>query len=202
MFCCIIEKHPHHEPERGQIKMDIMNIIAKQLSDPRVYQQLSNNAGTKPQQAQQVTQNALPMLLKALQQNASTPEGAQSLQNALQQHQNDPVNDLLGFFKNVDTEDGSKILQHIFADRKDNVQADLANKVGLQSNQVSNLLVQLAPLVIGMLGNQQQAQGNQGNVNDLLSQVMGVMGNQPQQQSGQSGIMGLLMGLLNKFLKK
>lgn len=182
--------------------MDIMNVIAKQLSDPRVYQQLSANTGTKPQQAQQVTQNALPLLLKALQQNASTPEGAQSLQNALQQHQNEPVDDLLGFFKNVDTEDGSKILQHIFADRKDNVQADLANKVGLQNNQVSNLLVQLAPLVLGMLGNQQQAQGNQGNVNDLLSQVMGMIGNQPQQQSNQSGIMGLILGFLKKFLAK
>ncbi len=182
--------------------MDIMNVIAKQLSDPRVYQQLSANAGTKPQQAQQVTQNALPLLLKALQQNASTPEGAQSLQNALQQHQNEPVDDLLGFFKNVDTKDGSKILQHIFSDRKDNVQADLANKVGLQNNQVSNLLMQLAPLVLGVLGNQQQAQGNQGNVNDLLSQVIGMMGNQPQQQSSQSGIMGLILGFLKKFLAK
>ncbi|MBM4236598.1 MAG: DUF937 domain-containing protein [Firmicutes bacterium] len=182
--------------------MDIMNIIAKQLSDPRVYQQLSTNAGTKPQQAQQVTQTALPMLLKALQQNASSPEGAQSLQNALQQHQNDPVSDLLGFFKNVDTSDGSKILQHIFAGQQENVQTDLANKVGLQNNQVSNLLVQLAPLVLGMLGNQQQAQGNQGTVNDLLSQVMGMIGNQPQQQSNQFGIMGLILGFLKKFLAK
>ncbi len=182
--------------------MDIINIIAKQLSDPRVYQQLSSNAGTKPQEAQQVTQNALPLLLKALQQNASTPDGAQSLQNALKQHQNDPVNDLLGFFKNVDTEDGSKILQHIFADRKDDVQADLANKVGLQNNQVSNLLVQLAPLVLGALGNQQQAQGNQGNVNDLLSNVIGLMSNQQMQRSNQTGILGLILGFLKKFLAK
>ncbi len=182
--------------------MDILQMIASQLNEPKVYQQLGQNAGTKPEQARQVTQNALPLLLQALQQNAGTPEGAQSLQNALNQHSNAPVNNLTSFFKNVDTDDGAKILQHIFSDRKENVQADLAGKVGLQSNQVSNLLIQLAPLVLGMLGNQQQTQGNQGNVNDLLSQVIGMMGNQPQQQGGQSGIMGLLIGLLRKFLSR
>jgi hypothetical protein len=179
--------------------MDLLSMITKQLSDPKVLAQLGKSAGTQPKQAQQVTENALPMLLSALQQNAKTPEGAQSLDKAIEQHKDDQVGDLQKFFQNVDTNDGAKILQHIFSNKNEAVQANLAQKTGLQQNQVLGLMTQLAPLVLGMLGNQKKAQGAQGDVMNLLGSVMGMMGNQQGSQSGTAGVVG---SILNKFLKK
>lgn len=179
--------------------MDLLNMISSQLSDPKVLEQLGKNAGAQPKQAQKLTQSALPLLLSALQQNASTTEGAKSLEKALEQHKDDQVGDLQKFFQNVDTKDGSKILQHIFSGKNEAVQANLAKKAGLDKTQVADLLTQLAPLVLGMLGNQKKEQGSQGDVMSLLGGVMDMLGNQQGKQGDTANILG---SLLTKFLKK
>jgi len=154
--------------------MDILTMITNQLNDPKALEQLSKTTGVKPSQTQQLTQEALPAILAALQQNATTPGGAKSLNKALEEHKDDQIEDILKFLKNVDTNDGAKILQHIFSGRNEAVQADLANKAGVQKNQVSSLLTQLAPLVLGVLGNQKKTQtGKQGDVMNLLGGMLG-----------------------------
>ena len=136
--------------------MDLISMITKQLSDPEVLGELSKNTGAQPNQAQQLAKTALPVILGALQNNATTPEGAKSLDKALEAHKDDKVDDLLGFLQNIDTNDGAKMLQHIFSGKKEDVENELAQKAGLDKNQVTSLLVQLAPLVIGMLGNEKK----------------------------------------------
>jgi hypothetical protein len=154
--------------------MDILKMITEQLSDPQVLEQLSKGTGAKPDQAQQLAKSALPAILKALQTNAATPEGAKSLDKALEAHKDDKVDDILGFLKNVDTNDGAKMLQHIFSGRKEAVQTDLAKKAGIDQDQVSALLTQLAPLVLGALGNQKKAEpGKQSDLTSLLGSVIG-----------------------------
>jgi len=94
-------------------------------------------------------------------------------------------------------------LQHIFPEQKEAVQSDLSQKSGLEKNQVLNLLIQLAPLVLGILGNQKEEQGDQGDITGLIGNALGMMGNQqPAQQSNQSGFQGLLGNLLKAFLTK
>ncbi len=152
--------------------MDILSMLTKQLNDPRALEELGKKAGARPDQAQQLAQNALPALLKTLQQNASTPEGAKSLNKALEDHKDDKVDDIPSFLKNVDTNDGAKMLQHIFGSKNETVQKDLAKKAGMDTNQVSNLLTQLAPLVLGALGNQKKQQGG----SDVMNLIGGVLG--------------------------
>jgi len=152
--------------------MDIVNLLTKQLNDPKVLEQLGKSVGVDPKQTQQLAQVALPALMGALQKNAASPEGAKSLDKALEKHKDDPVDDILGFLKNVDTQDGAKMLQHIFGGKKDAVQSDLAEKAGLQGNQVIDLLTQLAPLVLGALGNQKK-EGGQSDLTNLIGGVIG-----------------------------
>ena len=154
--------------------MDIMSIITDQLSDPKVLEQLGKKAGARPAEAGKVAQSALPLLLKTLQQNAGTPEGAKSLNKALEAHQDDPVKNVLGFLEGVDTADGAKILQHIFSSKNETVQKDLAKKSGLNVNQVAGLLTQLAPLLLGVLGNQKKEESSQGG--DMGSLLGGLIG--------------------------
>lgn len=138
-------------------------------------EQLGKKAGAKPDQAGKVAQTALPLLVKTLQQNASSPEGARSLEKALRDHQDDPVKDVFNFLQGVDIEDGAKILEHIFSGKKEKVQKDLAKKTGLTVEQVVALLTQLAPLVLGTLGNQkkEKEKSSSGDLGDLLGGLLG-----------------------------
>lgn len=56
---------------------------------------------------------SIPALLQALEKNAKSKEGAESLANALENHKDDEVEDVKGFLNKVNTDEGDKILQHI-----------------------------------------------------------------------------------------
>lgn len=151
--------------------MDILTMLTKQLGDPKALEQLGKSAGARPDQVEQLTKTALPTLLKTLQQNASSPDGAKSLDKAIDEHKDDKVDDIFGFLQNVDTKDGEKMLQHIFSGKKGAVESELAKKTGLNNSQVSTMLTQLAPLVLGTLGNQKK-QGKQLDLGGLLGSAI------------------------------
>lgn len=153
--------------------MNILEMISKQLNDPKVNEQLSKSTGAQPGTVQQIAQIGLPALLEAMQQNARNPEGAKALDKALDEHKDDQVSDVMSFLKNVDTKDGAKILQHVFSVKNEAVQTDLAQKAGAETNQVLALMTQLAPLVLGALGNQKKTEkSKQGDVMNLLNSVL------------------------------
>ncbi|MPN62871.1 hypothetical protein SDC9_210624 [bioreactor metagenome] len=134
----------------------------------------------------------LPALLQALGRNASTSEGAASLAHALDQHQDDDVDDLDGFLNNVDREDGAKILQHIFADKNAGIQNRLAQKTGMETNQVMDIMEQLAPLLMGTLAQQKKQRNvDQSGIADLLGGMM------QQGNGGKNSFMNMAMDLLD-----
>jgi hypothetical protein len=172
--------------------MNIQDLIMKQLGNPEVLDQLGKTVGANPEQVQKVAQLGLPTLLEALNRNAGTPEGAQALAGALEQHQDANVDDLAGFLQNVDTQDGANILQHVLSDKSGRVQNNLARQTGLDGSQVSGLLQQFAPLLLGLLGNQKKEENlDAAGVAGLTSQLTNTLG-------GSGG--GGLMGLASQFL--
>ena len=138
--------------------MDLLKLLTNLSSDQSALSQLNQSVNAKPTQVQKLTQLGLPMLMEALNRNASTPQGAQSLTSALERHQEDNVDDLTNFLHDVDTEDGSKILQHVFTDKNQRVQNNLSKQTGLNLNQVGSIMSKLAPLLLGALGNQKKTQ--------------------------------------------
>lgn len=194
--------------------MNIVDLIANQMGNPEVLNQLGQSVGANPDQVQKLAQLGLPTIMEAINRNASTPEGAAALAGALDQHQDANVEDLGGFLQNVDVNDGANILKHVFGAKGDRVQNNLAQQTGLDGSQVSGLLQQFAPLILGALGKQKKEMNlDAAGVSDLTSQVTGMLG-----QSGGSGIMDLaakfldadqdgsivddLGKLLGKFLKR
>ena len=169
--------------------MNLMDLIAGQLNNPEALNKLGQTVGAQPDQVEQLAKIGLPTLMKALGQNASTPEGASALAKALERHEEDDVDDLDGFLGKVDTADGAKILQHILAGKTQTVQNQLASQTGLKSDQVSGLLTQLAPLLLGALGNQKRQQNL--DASGLSSMLSGLT-------AGGGG--GDLMGMAAKIL--
>lgn len=174
--------------------MDLMQFITSQLSNPETLKMLGNSVQAKPAQVKQVTQLGIPALLQAMNRNASTPQGAESLMKALDRHQNDPVDDVQGFLKNLDTDDANKMLQHIFAGKTNQVQNNLAQKTGMDTSQISGLLVQLAPLLMGALA-QQKSQQNVAPT-DLAGLLSGLTA-QTTKQSKKGGLMGMVTDILD-----
>lgn len=172
--------------------MDIFNLLNKQMNDRDTLDKLGRSVGAGPSQVQQLAQIGLPALLQALGRNAATSEGAASLANALDQHQDDNVDDLNGFLNNVNREDGANILQHIFADSNAGVQDRLAQKTGMETDQVMGLMAQLAPLLLGTLAKQKKQQNvDQSGIADMLGGMM-------QQDAGnKNNFMKMAMDLLD-----
>ena len=64
---------------------DLLGMLSQQVSG-QVVDQISKQLGTDPKTAQSAVNTALPMLLGAISSNADSPQGAQALSTALNQH--------------------------------------------------------------------------------------------------------------------
>ncbi|MGC1633648.1 MAG: DUF937 domain-containing protein [Gelidibacter sp.] len=128
----------------------------------------------------EVLSMALPVLMTAMKRNASTPEGAQGLLNAItNQHDGSILSNLSGLFSGgVDesvTADGSKILGHVLGSKQSNVEQAISLKSGIDAGSVAQILKVAAPILMGLLGNQakQQNVNSPGGLDGLLGGLLG-----------------------------
>jgi hypothetical protein len=104
------------------------------------------------------------MILGKLANNASSPEGAQSLDTALSQDHDGSILNNLGGLSNMifgqeatpREADAGGILGHIFGGNQGQVVEKVSNQSGLSGGQVAQILMMLAPIVMGYLGKQKQ----------------------------------------------
>ncbi|MDD4493313.1 MAG: DUF937 domain-containing protein [Eubacteriales bacterium] len=154
--------------------MDLSKLLAETLLSGNTVSALSETSGAKGDQVEQVLKSALPTLLQGMQKNASTKEGGQSLSKAVSNHAKDDTSDISSFLKNVDIEDGEKILSHILGSNKNKVEKGVAKKAGLSSKQTSNILAAAAPLLLNLIGNKkeeedQKEESDSGGILGILS---------------------------------
>lgn len=156
--------------------MNITNLLSVLTNSDNV-SSLSKNTGAQPEQISDLLQKAVPILMKGMEQNASSKEGASSLAKALDDHAKDDVSDISSLLKNIDVNDGAKILGHILGNRNTDVQTNLSKKVGLSTSQTTNILASVAPLLLSMLGSQKKQQKVESNgLGGLLTSVLGGSG--------------------------
>jgi hypothetical protein len=171
----------------------ITDMLMQQLSGNAV-SQISQKIGADTGMTSQAIAMATPLLMSALARNASNPQGAQALHQALNQDHNGGILDnVAGFLGgNPQAANGAGILGHVLGDQRGAVQNGLAQQTGLDANASGQLLEMLAPMVMGALGKTQQQQGL--DVNGLAS----MLGNHQQTaQASSPDMMGMLSGLLD-----
>jgi hypothetical protein len=154
---------------------------------------IGQQIGADPQTTNSALSAALPLLVSALAKNASQPEGAQALHQALTKDHNGAIlNDVSGFLDNPQAANGAGILGHVLGGQQPVVTNALAQGTGLDSGQIGQLLQIAAPLVMGMIG--QHTQQNNLSPNKLSS-FLG--GQQQAAQKSNPNMMGLVNGLLD-----
>ena len=165
-------------------------------------QQIADQLGTNPSQAQSAVSAALPMLLGALGRNAAQPQGAADLFGALQRDHvgraagSGGLGDLLGSVLGGmggggagGAADGASILGHILGGNQQRAEAGLGQATGLGAN-AGQLLQILAPIVMAFLAQRTQAGGMDAGG------LGAVLGREQAQVRQQGGVGGDLLGSL------
>jgi hypothetical protein len=155
--------------------------------------QMAQRLGISESTAQTAVQLAVPLILSALTRNASQPQGAQALHDAVtSDHDGSILDNLAGYFGNPQAANGSGILGHVFGGQRPAVENQLAQATGIDQNSAGNLLEMVAPLVMGAVGREQQENGLDAQG---LSQYLGEQ--QQQAQIANPGLMGTLNSMLD-----
>lgn len=92
------------------------------------------------------------------------------------------------------TEDGNKIVQHIFGSKAEYVSSNLATKSGFSSAQITGVLATLAPIVMGYLGKEKANHAQSGTSNPLGDLLGGFLGGNSNAGSGIGSIIGNIFG--------
>lgn len=170
----------------------LQEILGQVLTDGTV-RQIGNQIGADENATTSAIQLALPLLVGALSRNASNPQGADALHNAVtNDHDGSILDNLSGFLLNPQQANSAGMLGHIFGARQENVASEISQQSGLNIGQVAQILLMLAPIVLGALG---KARNQQGLDAQGLASVLA--GQQQQFEQPQSPIMNIATQLLD-----
>lgn len=188
----------------------VMSDLLRQLQGG-ANDQIAQQLGVAPDEAQKGIQAALPLLLSALADNTRQPQGAAKLLDALKTDHSGPgalglsnllgsvgagglgslLGSVLGGAAGGTQMNAAGILGHILGGSRNQAEKSLSQATGMQQNQAGKLLMILAPLVMAALAKRSSATRLDA---DGLSNMLG----QEKQQAQQSG--GLIPDLLNTVL--
>ena len=181
--------------------MNLLSLLLSSLLTDSSVSALAKKTGLSAAALKKLIPLAVPLLLKFLTSNASSESGALSLLGALSQHTNQKT--LSDQIDEADTEDGGKIIGHIFGNQSDVVTNRLAQQSGMSERDVSSALAGIAPALMSGLSaaNHTVSAAPKVDLSDGidLSDLLGMFaGAQSVQQvpQGQSYGGGLLSGLL------
>src|SRR5687768_4374352 len=111
--------------------------ILNQALNADTISNMSQTLGTDESTTSNAVQAALPLLLGAMTQNSTSPEGSSSLLSALDQdHDGSILNDLGGFLGGYESGPGGGILGHVFGDRLGSAQNTVSKASGMDLGRV------------------------------------------------------------------
>jgi len=136
---------------------------------------LAAQLGVDPQTAAQAAAAVIPSLIGGLQHNADQGQ-EQAIAGALAQHSSSNLFDSGSVDLNsVDTQDGAKIVEHIFGDQSTQLAHAIGQKTGASGSLVNQLLPILAPIVLAYLAKKltgSQQAGGGGMLGSILGGIL------------------------------
>lgn len=168
-------------------------MITQQLAGGAV-SSIAQRLGVSEATANSAIQIAVPLIISALARNASRPDGAQELHQAINNdHDGSIFNNLTDYLGNPQSANGAGILGHVFGGQKPSIESNLAQATGMDQSSAGGLLETLAPLVMGAVGQtQQQKSLDASGLSELLN------GQQQQAQGNAPDVMGMLGSMLDQ----
>lgn len=164
--------------------MEASSILQTMLSASSI-KGMSKTTGASQEQVAAILSQAMPVLL-----NGATKQtkgaAAKGFSQALADHAQNSTSNIGSFLKNVDLDDGAKIISHLLGSSTDSKTKSIAKAAGVDVGTTSSVLSAIGPLLMSLLG--QSAGGNTSgsalgsiigglaqnvNVGDLLGGLLG-----------------------------
>ncbi len=148
---------------------------------------MSSQLGQDQSKTANALTSALPLILGAINRNASNENGATGLLKALSSKHDGSILDQIGdVFGNPNKEeevmqDGDGILSHVFGAKKENVAQAIGQSTGLDLGSAAKMLKMAAPFLMGYLGKQTR-QNNVSSPSDISGLLGGLMGQHDQKE--------------------
>ncbi len=176
--------------------MDLMDLLQGPVGQ-MVAEGVSSQLGKDKSLSQSALQAAIPMLMGALKKNASDPDKAKGLFEALMnKHDGSLLDNVMDIFGGGSVneevvEDGDKILGHVFGEKKEVAATALAKQTGLDLGSAMDILKMAAPVVMGYLG--KQARSTQVQQPTDLSNIIGNVLGSHQEAAQHASLMERLL---------
>jgi hypothetical protein len=143
--------------------MDLMSLLKDQLT-PEMIAQLSQQTGAAPAQTTSAAEGIFSTLLGGLAKNAAGG-GAEAILGALNKDQHgSAMGDIMGLLSGAmggggAATNGAGILGHILGGQQQGAAQVISQASGMQASGVQDMMLKLAPMVMGVLGQQNQQSG-------------------------------------------
>lgn len=178
---------------------DLMGLLQGSLSEGMISQLSKQIGGADQAQTAAAASGIVSTLMGALANNASSTEGAQALNNALERdHDGSILDNVMGMLggqsqpSNSKMLNGAGILNHVLGGKQSGAVNMISQLSGLDSGKTGSLMTMLAPVVMGALGKAKQQQGLDGaGLASLLS------GTVASQKAGDNSTMNLVTRFLD-----
>ncbi len=153
----------------------LIGMLASQLGGP-VIQQLSQQLGSNENTTQSAVGMALPMLLSAIGNHASTPAGADAIHQVTQADDGSILDNVMDFVGNGDAGGiGSALLDRVVGGNSQNaIASNISQATGMDNGAVTQLLSMITPLIMAAIGKFSQEQG--GLDPNGIAQLLGAVG--------------------------
>lgn len=142
--------------------MDMNSLLSTLLSSDSV-SGVSKATKADDKEVQSVLNAALPLLLKGAKKQSEDKDTAESFATALLSHGKKDTSNLSSFLKNVDLDDGSKIIGHLLGKDDDSVKK-IAKTSGVSAKKTGDILSAAAPLLMSLLGQESASKKSDNNV--------------------------------------
>lgn len=162
---------------------NILDILTNNLSGPAV-QALGSELGVQDtSKTETAMETVMKTMVAAIGRNAATPQGLQSLNQAIEKdHDGSIFDNVLANLINskessvgARTLNGAGILGHIFGNKQNDVFNSLSKSTGLDQGTLVSMAMKLAPFVLGALGKAKNSHSNSGGIGDIIGGVLGSM---------------------------
>lgn len=156
--------------------MDMTKVIEAAVKAGAL-EQVSQMTGISQRDAGKVVNAVLPLLLKGMQGQAKSKDTQEGFFQALNDHGKNDPKDVKNFIKNVDTDDGAKIVKHLLGSSTEEVAAKAKKNSGIDTKTILKIMAILAPLLMSQMGKEAKKETAKSSSNDMSGVVGSLLEN-------------------------
>jgi hypothetical protein len=192
------------------MKMDsLVEGLMKQMMTGDNLSLMSKKVGADEKSTKSALEMGLPLLLGAMSNKASKPEGSNAIINSLSQlGGNNPMDNIASYIGGSGSTQGTDMLSSVLGSGLQPIQQAISSKTGLPASVVGQLLSMALPMLLGSMNKSSSKQGvGQGDLSKLLGeQSKMALSSSPEAAGAMKELFasqesGGLMGLIKKLFK-